>query len=76
MLGTQTGKPPETSPQSGRERAWRPPTGNIETIASPVTSSGTIQKTENQANRLRHHFDYGANGRMQYPMAAPPWRRA
>eukprot|EP00959_Pyramimonas_sp_CCMP1952_P062907 1315212-Pyramimonas_sp.AAC.1 len=55
MVEAETGKPPETSPQSELERASEippgappfPPLGSAETSASPETSSETAPNAKN-----------------------------
>eukprot|EP00959_Pyramimonas_sp_CCMP1952_P029505 619974-Pyramimonas_sp.AAC.1 len=55
MLSTQTGKPPDTSPKSGRERASDippgAPPGSTETSASFETCSITVPKENDAGHR-------------------------
>ena len=77
----QTGKPPETSPQSGRERARAVPPGGSplgcwnQRLAGDILaicSERSEVSAPKQASRERHPHNLGANGGVSYSLAAPP----
>ena len=76
-----SGKPLETSPKSGRERACAIPHGGSpwgccsQRLARDILTICSERRgvwTTKHANRLRHHHNLGANGPVQFSLAAPP----
>ena len=77
-----SGKPLETSPKSGRERACAIPHGGSpwgccsQRLARDILTICSERRgvwATKQANLLGHPHNLCANGGVSYPLATPPW---